>query len=146
MLNIKYKYYLIFPNKKYKILAKNNNLRILLKEGKEKILNKKDKYVDNKMIVLKLTKQKEVINKSKIKLYTGPIKVEMFSYKVSKRGTIKLDEKSKSNLLFYTQKYLDKNKINMTDLKKIAKAFYTDKLEKRLLAPKLIDQIKKIKL
>ena len=142
MINIKYKYYLVFPNKKYKILSKNNNLRILLKEGKEKILSKKDKYIDNKMIVLKLTKQKKVINKSKLKLYTGPVKVEMFSYNVTKRGTIKIDEKSKSNLLFYTQKYLDKNKINISDLKKIAKAFYLDKLEKRLLAPKLIDQIK----
>lgn len=144
MLNIKYKYYLVFPKKKYKIISKNNNLRTLLKEGKEKIIKNKDKYVDLKIILLKLTKQKIVKNGSKIKLYTGPIKVEMFNYKITKRGTIKLNEKSKSNLLFYTDKYLQKNKIKSNDLMKISKAFDLDKLEKRLLAPKLINQISKI--
>ena len=84
MLNIKYKYYLVFPKKKYKIISKNNNLRTLLKEGKEKIIKNKDKYVDLKIILLKLTKQKIVKNESKIKLYTGPIKVEMFNYKITK--------------------------------------------------------------
>ena len=146
MLNIKYKYYLVFPKKKYKIISKNNNLRILLKEGKEKIFKNKDKYVDLKVVLLKLTKQKIVKNESKIKLYTGPIKVEMFNYKITKRGTIKLNEKSKSNLLFYTDKYLEKNKIKSKDLMKIGKAFDLDKLEKRLLAPKLINQISKISL
>ena len=144
MVNIKYKYYLVFPDKNYKILSKNNNLRLLLKEGKQKIIKNKDKYLNFKIILLKLTKQKIIKNESKIKLFTGPIKVEMFNYKITKRGTIKLNEKSKSNLLFYTEKYLLKNKIKIKDLMKISKAFDLDKLEKRLLAPKLINQINKI--
>ena len=75
------------------------------------------------------------------------IKVEIISYLSNKRGTIKLNEKSNiNNLLFYTQKYLDKNKIINIDLRKIAKAANLNKLEMNIFAPKLINQIKNIKL
>ena len=142
---IKYKYYFIFPDKNYKILDKNNNLKNLIKNIKN--LTKNKKYLEKKLILLKLTKNKVIKSNSKIKITTGPIKVEIISYVINKRGTIKLNENSDiNNLLFYTQDYLNKNKIINNDLRKIAKAANLNKLEINIFAPKLINQIKNIKL
>lgn len=144
-IKIKYKYYFILPFKNYKILDKNNNLKNLIKNIKN--LTKNKKYLEKKLILLKLTKNKVIKSNSKIKITTGPIKVEIISYIINKRGTIKLNENSDiNNLLFYTQDYLNKNKINNNDLRKISKAANLNKLEINIFAPKLIDQIKSIKL
>jgi hypothetical protein len=147
MISIKYKYYFIVPKKKFKIISKNNNLKNLLSDTKSITNNNKKYYLDENIILLKLTKNKIDTTKSKLKLKTGPIKVEIIFYKISQRGAIKVDRKDdRTNLLFYTQKYLDKYKILQKDLQKIGKAAFKRKLETKLLAPKLIDQIKKIKL
>ena len=72
----------------------------------------------------------------------GPIKVEIEFYHFTLRGAIKIkDSETRNNHLFYTEKY---NKIKLKDLKKIVYLAINNKLEKRLLAPKLIDQIFKI--
>lgn len=139
---IKYKYYLIFPEKKYKILFKNNNLNELKKEFRK--INKK--YKQKTFILLKLTKNK-IKQKSSIKFFSGPIKVDIVFYETSIRGSLKINKQDhRNNFLYYTEDYLKKHKINKKDIKKIAKGAYNDKLETRLLAPKSIDQIKKLKL
>lgn len=139
---IKYKYFLIFPNKKFKIVDKNNNKAELFKNANKK-LNKKKLIENTDFILLILEKNKNINSLAK----TGPVKVNIVFFKTSKRGAIKLDKKDKrSNLLFYTEDYLKKNKIKSKDLRKVAKAAFNNKLEKRLFAPKLINQIKNIKL
>lgn len=144
---IKYKYYFILPKKKFKIIGKNNNLQTLIKETKEIINKNKKYYIDQKIILLKLTKNNITKKKSKLKIVTGPIKVDIIFYLISKRFAIKIDPyEDRNNLLFYTQKYLDKHKILQKDLQKIGKAAFKKKLETRLMAPKLINQIKKIKI
>ena len=76
----------------------------------------------------------------------GPIKIEINFFELSKRGAIKTNKfEKRNNHLFYTIPYLEKNKISKKDFKKIAQLAFDDKLEKRLLAPKTIDIIKKIK-
>mgnify|MGYP003973650631 FL=1 len=143
---IKYKYYLIFPDKKFKIIIKNNNIQQLIKEYRNKIKKNKDLYKLKTFILLKFTKTKKKL-KSSIKFFTGPIKVQIIFYKSSLRSAIKIDNNDfRNNILFYTKEYLETYKINKKDLKKIAQGAYNDKLETRLLAPKSIDQIKKIKL
>jgi hypothetical protein len=139
---IKYKYFLIFPNKKFKIVDKNNNKAELFKNANKK-LNKKKLIENTDFILLILEKNKNKNSLAK----TGPVKVNIVFFKTSKRGAIKLDKKDKrSNLLFYTEDFLKKNKIKSKDLRKVAKAAFNNKLEKRLFAPKLINQIKNIKL
>ena len=143
---IKYKYYFIIPKKKFKIITKNNNLKNVLFNTKEIINKNKKYYLEESIILLRITKNKIDTQKTKLKLKTGPIKVEIIFYKITKRGAIKIDRKDdRTNLLYYTQKYLDKHKILQKDLQKIGKAAFKRKLETRLMAPKLIDQIKKIK-
>ena len=143
---IKYKYYFIIPKKKFKIITKNNNLKNILINTKEIINKNKKYYFEESIILLRITKNKIDTQKTKLKLKTGPIKVEIIFYKITKRGAIKIDRKDdRTNLLYYTQKYLDKHKILQKDLQKIGKAAFKRKLETRLMAPKLIDQIKKIK-
>lgn len=147
MNTIKYKYYFILPKKKFKIIGKNNNIRTLITETKKKINKNKKYFIGEKIILLKLTKNKISNKKTKLKIITGPIKVDIIFYKITKRTAIKIDPyEDRNNLLFYTQKYLDKHKILQKDLQKIGKAAFKKKLETRLMAPKLIDQIKKIKL
>ena len=143
---IKYKYYFIDLDKKFKILGKNNNLSLILKEIKEKLKKNKKKNINKNLILLKLTKFKNKSKKSILKLKTGPIRVDIINYYTNERCTLKISENKTNNYLYYTEKYLEKYKIRLDDLRKIAKASFKNKLEKRLLAPKLIDQIKKIKL
>lgn len=139
---IKNKYYLIFPNKKFKIIDKNNNKTEIFKNANKK-LNKKKLTENTDFILLILEKNKNKNSLAK----TGPVKINILFFKTTKRGAIKIDKKDKrNNLLFYTEDYLKKNKIRSKDLKKVAKAAFINKLEKRLFAPKLINQIKNIEL
>lgn len=146
MNKIKYKYYFILPSKKFKIISKNNNLKNIIKETKTKI-NKNKKFINNTIILLRLTKNIINTQNSLLKIKTGPVKVEIIFYIITKRFAIKIkDDDNRNNFLFYTQKYLEKYKILQKDLQKIAKAAFNKKLETRLMAPKLINQIKKISL
>ena len=139
---IKNKYYLIFPDKKFKIIDKNNNKTEIFKNANKK-LNKKKLTENTDFILLILEKNKNKNSLAK----TGPVKINILFFKTTKRGAIKIDKKdNRNNLLFYTENYLKKNKIRSKDLKKVAKAAFNNKLEKRLFAPKLINQIKNIKL
>ena len=62
---------------------------------------------------------------------------------MTNRGAIKTNKfETRNNHLFYTIEHLEKNNIKLSDFKKIIKLAIDDKLEKRLLAPKTINQIK----
>lgn len=142
-----YKYYFINPYKKFNIISKSDNSTNLLKETKLKIKNMKLSE-DNVIIKLKISKNKDKVDaKSKLKLKSGPIRVDIIIFNITKRKSIKKAEYDKrTNFLFYTEKYLKENGLKEKDFKRIAKAAFLDKLEKKLIAPKLINQIKKIKL
>ena len=72
----------------------------------------------------------------------GPIKVDINFFELSKRGAIKTNKyETRNNHLFYTTEYLDNNNISKKDFKKIVNMASDNKLEKRLLAPKTIEQI-----
>ena len=135
-----YKYYFISKTKKYKIIAKSNNLKELLKTIKLKKNN------NDTFILLKLTKNK-LSNTSKLNLKTGPLKVDIIYYTKTKRGAYKINDKElRTNFLYYTKEYLEKNGIKEIDLLKIAKASFLNKLNTKLLGNKLIENIKNIKL
>jgi hypothetical protein len=138
---IKYKYYFIYPEKRFKILIKGNNKKELFKNLNNK-LNKKN-IKENTVFILLLIQN----NSKTVISTTGPIKVTIIFYKITKRGALKVNKSdNRTNIIFYTQEYLNKNKIRSKDLKKISKGAYNNKLEKRLFAPKLINQISNIKL
>jgi len=146
LLNKINKYY-IFVNytKKQKIslISSHNNKKeifsILKNKIKEKI--KKENYSDISIILLKIIKVNYNPNQP-IKMVFGPVKVEIKFFELSERGSIKKNNfEKRNNHLFYTNEYLENNKIIRKDLKKIVNLAVNNKLEKRLLAPKTIDQI-----
>ena len=142
MSYIKNKYYFIYQKKKYKIIDKGNNKKELFKNIKKKLNKKKIKdQTSFTLLILQNNKNKNSISK------TGPIKVNIVFYKITKRGALKVNESDKrTNLIFYTKNFLEKNKIKNNDLRKIVKLAFNNKLEKRLFAPKLINQIYKVKI
>ena len=138
------KYYLYSYNKKkIKLINSNNNKKELILESKKKYFSGivKDKRENITIVILKIKKVKFNENQP-IKMIFGPIKVEINFYQLSKRGSIKENKyETRNNHIFYTKKFLEKKKILKKDLKKIVDFAINNKLEKRLLAPKVIDQI-----
>ena len=74
----------------------------------------------------------------------GPIKVIINFFEITKRKSIKNNKfETRNNYLFNIDDYLKNNNIKINEFKKILKLAIDDKLEKRLLAPKTINQIYK---
>ena len=140
------KYYLfVQKNNKYSLVLKNSNKKEIFLDFKNKYLNriKKDNYEQTTIILLKI-KKVPYNPKQPIKMVFGPIKVEINFFELSKRGAIKINKfETRNNHLFYTIEHLEKNKISTKDFKKIVELAVNNKLERRLLAPKTINQILK---
>lgn len=139
------KYYL-FVNYKNKtsLILNNSNKKEIFFDFKKNFINKIKKFEDATLILLTI-KKVNYNPKQPIKMVFGPIKIEINFFELSKRGAIKTNKfEKRNNHLFYTIPYLEKNKISKKDFKKIAQLAFDDKLEKRLLAPKTIDIIKKL--
>ena len=138
------KYYIFIKKKeKLSLIAKNNNKKEIFDILKNKLKNKinKENNSNYSVILLKLKNVKYDINQP-IKMIFGPIKVEINFFELSPKGAIKTNKyETRNNHLFFTTKFLDNNKIKQTDLKKIVELAINNKLEKRLLAPKVIEQI-----
>ena len=77
----------------------------------------------------------------------GPIKITFQFYELTSRGNLKKKKEDPRaiQLVYYTLDYYLKNKIKSSDLVKLALLAFQNKLEKRLLAPKLITQILLVK-
>lgn len=135
------KYYLFILNKnnnKVLFVDKNNNKKEIFTTLKNKI----KKNYENYSIILITIKKVEYDENQAIKMIFGPIKVEIKFFVFSKRGAISTEKSEKrNNHLFYTNSFLEKNKISKKDLRKIVQLASENKLEKRLLAPKIIEQI-----
>jgi len=138
----KYFLFIIYKNK-VKSVGFDNNKSSLFRNFKEKYLKKikKEEYNQVSLSLIKISKVKFNPN-SKIKLIAGPVKIEVTFFILSNRGAIKTNPKEKrNNHLFYTNEFLEKNKISKKHFLKIVDMAYKDKLEKRTLAPKTINQI-----
>lgn len=142
-INIKNKYFIFKYNKETKkitALTKGNTIG----EIKEKMKGKKIRLTEE-ILFMKLTKTDWTpTNKIPINMLGGPIKITFTFYEISEKGKLTVKEDSRDlNLLYYTYDYYLKNKIKLNDLKQVALLCFQNKLEKRLLAPKLITQIQK---
>lgn len=141
------KYYLFtYKNSKISLVGNNSNKKEIFSDFKNKFIKKikKDKYQHYEVILLKI-KLVPYNSKQPIKMVFGPIKVEINFFQISARGAIKTNKfETRNNHLFYTTDFLQKNKISKKDFKKIIKLAINNKLEKRLLAPKTIEQINKL--
>jgi hypothetical protein len=137
-INVKNKYiFYKFNTKTVSTIAKGIN-------KKELIENMKDKKISDNydVLLMKIEKKKEWTPKIPINMLGGPIKVSFSFYTVTNKGKLKKQEDSRGiQIIYYTLDYYQKNKIKSEDLKKIALLAFLNKLEKRLLAPKLITQI-----
>jgi hypothetical protein len=133
------KYYLyIRSKKKIKFFDSHNNKKEIFINLKKNIKLKSDFE-----IILITIKKVKYNPKQPIKMIFGPIKVEINFFQITNRGAIKTNKfETRNNHLFYTTEHLEKNNIKLSDFKKIIKLAIDDKLEKRLLAPKTINQIK----
>ena len=139
----KYYLYIKKSDKKVKLVSNSNNKNEMIKNFKSNYLKKikKESYNLYSLILIKIKKVNYNQN-AKIKLVTGPIKVDVSIFYISNRGAIKSNPLEKrNNHLFYTLKFLKKNKLSKKHFKLIADKAYQDKLEKRILAPKTIEQI-----
>jgi hypothetical protein len=141
------KYYVYFLNK-----TNNNIKKIASSNKKDEVIHLFKKYIKlNKNIsdethdCIILKYQKVNYNENQpIKMVFGPIKITISFYKITKRLSIK-DSKddNRNNHIFLTIKFLEKNSKNviLKYMKQIIDYANRNKLEKRLLAPKTIDQI-----
>jgi hypothetical protein len=139
-IKIKYKYYMFKLNKE-----KNKITLICKANSKKEILNtSKQHKIENDIILIKLEKTKWTpTTKIPTNMLSGPIKVFFSFYTVNIKNKIRENKEDprKVQFLFYTYDYYLKHKIKIDDLKKLSKLAFANKLEKRLLAPKLITQI-----
>jgi hypothetical protein len=159
-IKIPYKYFLISYNEtknKVKTILKSKKMETLKEEIKGKKVSGK-----NQIILLKLSKEpnfnnsdKTTDNKSGLsKLIGGPIKITFKMYQLTENMVLKLKyepipnrkgepdtDKRNSQFLYITKDYYQTKGIVQEDLEKVALLAIKYKLEKRLLAPKLINQI-----
>ena len=143
-IKIKYKYYMFKLNKE-----KNKIITIIRanskKELNEKLKDKVKNTLENDIILITLEKTKWTpTTKIPVNMLSGPIKVyfSFYIFDTLKKKIRKNKEDPRSvQFLFYTYDYYLKNKIKIDDLKKLSKLAFSNKLEKRLLALKLITQI-----
>jgi hypothetical protein len=128
----------------------NNNKVSIIKRGNDKEELIKDiienKKINNKddIILLKIKPVKDYNPEKKVNLGgpIGPIKITFEIFKI-KEEFEKIEDKRAIQFLYYTDDYLKENKIKASDLKKVVELASNYKLETRLLAPKLINQIHK---
>lgn len=119
------------------IVSKGNSM----KELKE---NSKDKKFNNEVLLMKIEKARDWSPTTKIpvNMLGGPLKISFSFYTVTDKGKLKKKEDVRGiQIIYYTLEYYNENKINSKDLKKLSLLAFLNKLEKRLLAPKLITQI-----
>jgi hypothetical protein len=116
---------------------------------KDELKNKmKGKKIEGDILLMKFQKKRDWSPTTKIpvSMLGGPIKVLFEFYEISDKGVLKKKEDERSvQFIYYTYDYYLEHKINSEDLLKLAKLVFENKLEKRLMAPKLITQINKIK-
>ena len=131
----------------YKINTLTNKVSIINKGDKKsdlfkevnKTLKDQDKY---QIMLLKIEKVKKWNPKIPANILGGPIKLSFTFFDISKKLKIKKKEDKRAiQIIYYTLEYYEKNNIKLKDLKKVAELAFLNKLEKRLLAPKLITQI-----
>jgi hypothetical protein len=141
-IKIKYKYYM------FKLNKEKNKINSVTKANSKEELSEKTKgkkmSLENDIVLITLEKTKWTPEtKIPVNMLGGPIKVYFSFYTVSKRGRIikNKEDPRAVQFLFYTYDFYLKHKIKMDDLKKLSKLAFANKLEKRLLAPKLITQI-----
>lgn len=141
------KYYIYLLNK-----INNNIKEVANSNKKDEVINLFKKYIKLKKPIsnethdcILLKYQKVNYNENQpIKMVFGPIKITISFYKITKRLSI-TDNKddNRNNHIFLTIKFLEKSNknIKLKYMKKIIDYANNNKLEKRLLAPKTIDQI-----
>ena len=142
-LKLKNKYYF------FKINKKTNKVSSLNKGNSKSELTKdiyKNKKInsDYEVVLFKFEFVKEwhPDKKIPINMIGGPIKIKFDFFSVSPKNKLKkVEDKRIVQMIYYTLDYYKKNKIKSLDLKKVAELAFLNKLEKRLMAPKIITQI-----
>ncbi len=156
-INNKYLLFKFNPIKnKIKKITDGNKMSVI----KENVIGKKISS-DNEVILLKLSKEKKFnpnASNNLGKLIGGPIKITFKIFEITashslkpkyeklpnKKGELDSDKRN-SQFLFITLEHYVNHGIKTSDMELVALLAAQFKLEKRLLAPKLIDQIYKIK-
>ena len=148
MKNVKIYNFLIGTDTKKSILLSNDNS---LDKAKKELMKKvkPNLKIFKGILITKLKIEKvppkiiELDKKSKLKLIGGPILIKLSLYKVGKNGNMSL-QKTGSNKIFITTKYLNKHKkILEKDIRYIVYAFRNDMLSDALFAVNTIDKIEK---
>ena len=147
-------------NPKYFLFKFNNltnKIKLVTKGKTKKEINNnilsKSLNPTNEFILLTLNYIKEFGGKDPLNIIGGPIKISFqmlelrpnklkikYGDTINRKGKKDTDKRN-AQMIFYTMEHLNNYGIRTDDLKKIVLLAITDKLEKRLLAPKLINQI-----
>ena len=136
-IQLKSKYFLFKQNgTKISALVKAQTKAELKDKLKNKKLTEKD---DIMLITLKKTTW-DLNTKIPINMLGGPIKVLFSFYNLTPKNNLQKKEDPRAiQFLFYTYDYYLKNKIKIEDLKRVGKKAFANSLEKRPLAPKLMN-------
>lgn len=130
----------------FKLNKEKNKITLIIKANSKKEIRNTSKQIkiENDIILIKLEKTKWTpTTKIPANMLSGPIKVFFSFYTINIKKKIRENKEDPRTVqfLFYTYDYYLKYKIKIDDLKKLSKLAFANKLEKRLLAPKLITQI-----
>jgi hypothetical protein len=154
-IKIPWKYYLIKYNQtknKIKTITKSKKMETLKEQIKGTLIGP-----NYELVLLKLSKEPKFKPDNKTglgKLIGGPIKITLKIYELTEHSVLKPKyslvlnkkgepdpDKRNAQFLFITNEYYQSKGIIQSDLEKVALLAIQNKLEKRPLAPKLIDQI-----
>jgi hypothetical protein len=137
-IKIKNKYFLFkrnLKNDKIVKVSKGNTKEELYKSIKEKTFKDENEFL---VMTFEIKKDWTPETKIPINMLGGPIKIT-FSFLTH---NLKNKEDPRAiQIIYYTYDFYVKNKIKIADLLKLSKLAFENKLEKRLLAAKLITQI-----
>ena len=128
-------------NNKLSLIDKGTSKSDLIKNINKKNINKK-----YQILLMKIEKKKEwsLTTKIPINMLGGPIKISFLFFNLTDKNKLKSkDDERAIQIIYYTWEYYQQHNITIKDLKKVANLAFLNKLEKRLLAPKLILQIHK---
>ena len=134
--------------KKVKLFDSNNKLSLAKKITKETIKSNLSRYENKSIIKFTIRKiSKKLLKKnkeSKIKVIGGPIQVEIRVFDVSSKGKLIINQQeTRNNTIYFTEKFLEKNKkIKPIHLKKIALKVFNRKLDNRVFSVNTVDKLK----
>lgn len=132
-------YHYVLINRKKAIIMESENK---LSDARNNVLETISKYLDELIYQNIIQVKIKSVDEDK----HGPISIQLSFYIVNKNGNLKLNSNYPNEILYITQKYLNKNnKIKSKDIKKICVEMFLNKTKYRISPMTIITSEKILK-